>query len=66
MPRKRAGVLSLYSAGQRAFTDDHGRLVQMIAPHLSQAIARARRGKPEADIAPTAAEQAQLRLVSSR
>jgi putative nucleotidyltransferase with HDIG domain len=60
------GVLSLYSATARAFTDDHGRLVQMIAPHLSQAIARARRGKPEADEAPTLAEQAQLRLVSSR
>ena len=35
------GVLTLYAPGRQAFSEDHGRLVQMIAPHLAQAIARA-------------------------
>jgi GAF domain-containing protein len=37
------GVLTLYAPGRNAFNDDHGRLVQMIAPHVAQALARAER-----------------------
>jgi putative nucleotidyltransferase with HDIG domain len=33
-----AGVLTLYAPKRNAFTDDQGRLVQMIAPHIAQAI----------------------------
>ena len=37
------GVLSLYSAQAKAFSDDQGRLVQMIAPHVASAVSRAKR-----------------------
>src|SRR5262249_49374878 len=32
------GVLTLYDATPAAFTDDQGRLLQMVAPHIAQAI----------------------------
>jgi putative nucleotidyltransferase with HDIG domain len=35
------GVLTLYSSQAQAFDDAHGRLVQMIAPHVADAIWRA-------------------------
>ena len=62
------GVLTLYAAGRQAFTDDHGRLVQMIAPHIAEAIWRAKQHQIEAGAAspeavPTARD---LRLISSR
>ncbi len=64
------GVITLYASEPQAFSDDHGRLVQMIAPHLSQAIDRARQGHPDANVTPAAPEQAQaargLRLIASR
>ena len=56
---KLAGVLSLYAQDRDAFSEDLGRLVQMIAPHIAQAIL-ARRGH-EAEI-----ETRELKLVSSR
>jgi putative nucleotidyltransferase with HDIG domain len=37
-----AGVLTLYCPETDAFTEDHGRLIQMVAPHLAQAIQSAR------------------------
>jgi len=40
------GVLTLYAPDRKTFTDDHGRLVQMITPHVAQAIARAQRRQP--------------------
>ena len=58
-----AGVLSLYGSARDAFTDDHGRLVQMVAPHLAQAIESARSRQVEA---PTASQTRDLRLVASR
>ena len=59
-----AGVLTLYAPGRQAFTDDQGRLVQMIAPHLAQAIARAQRVASGAE-AP-AAQSSNIRLIASR
>jgi len=35
------GVLSLYATERNAFSEDQGRLVQMIAPHVAQAVAAA-------------------------
>jgi putative nucleotidyltransferase with HDIG domain len=57
------GVLSLYGGERDAFTEDHGRLVQMVAPHLAQAIESARSRQVEA---PTASQTRDLRLVASR
>jgi GAF domain-containing protein len=60
------GVLTLYAADRQAFSDDQGRLVQMIAPHLAQAIARAQQNAsaiPSADDAPSGRG---LRLIASR
>jgi putative nucleotidyltransferase with HDIG domain len=55
-----AGVLTLYSPEGSAFTDDHGRRLQMIAPHVSDAILAAA-------ASPVAAQAARdLRLVASR
>ena len=65
------GVLSLYSPEPKAFTEDHGRLAQMIAPHVAQAVSRARRNEaaaPDAH-APAAEKRAAggpLRLVANR
>jgi two-component system NarL family sensor kinase len=65
------GVLTLYSPHPRAFSDDHGRLVQMIAPHVANAISRARRHEAAAADAPAAvadkrASGGSLRLVANR
>src|SRR5438093_1222195 len=63
------GVLTLYAPGRQAFSEDHGRLVQMIAPHLAQAIARAKQhqgGDAAIDAAQAAQRARDLRLVSSR
>ena len=64
---------SLYELGQdselfkdasarKAFTEDHGRLIQMITPHAALAIARAERRQP-ADVVSI---QRDLKVVSSR
>jgi putative nucleotidyltransferase with HDIG domain len=37
------GVLTLYASTRKPFTEDQGRLVQVIAPHVADAIARAER-----------------------
>jgi putative nucleotidyltransferase with HDIG domain len=62
-----AGVLSIYSSRAKAFTDDQGRVMQMIAPHVASAVARARRREPAAETA--SAEKrpsgAPLRLVAT-
>jgi len=63
------GVLTLYAPGRQALSQDHGRLVQMIAPHLAQAIARAKQhqsGDAVIDAAQAAQRARDLRLVSSR
>ncbi len=60
---KLAGVLSLYGSARDAFTDDHGRLVQMVAPHLAQAIESAQGRQVEG---PAALQTRDLRLVASR
>jgi GAF domain-containing protein len=57
------GVLSLYGGERDAFTADHGRLVQMVAPHLAQAIESAR-GR-QVDV-PSTSQTRDLRLVASR
>jgi putative nucleotidyltransferase with HDIG domain len=62
-----AGVLTLYASARDVFTDDHGRLIQVLAPHVAQAIARARRGSADVTPAEKAVRAAaDLRLVSSR
>jgi GAF domain-containing protein len=55
------GVLTLYAARPKAFDDDRGRLIQMIAPHVAQTLARSRRQAAEATDS-----RANLRLVSTR
>ncbi len=65
------GVLTLYAADRNAFSDDQGRLVQMIVPHIAQAIWRANRNQ-RPDGAQPVAEKSQpavtrdLRLATSR
>src|SRR5262245_37598575 len=56
---KLAGVLTLYAQDREAFSEDLGRLMQIIAPHVAQAIL-ARRGED------AAIETRELKLVSSR
>jgi hypothetical protein len=56
---KLAGVLTLYARDREAFSEDLGRLMQIIAPHVAQAIL-ARRGE-DAEI-----ETRELKLVASR
>jgi putative nucleotidyltransferase with HDIG domain len=56
------GVLSLYAGGPNAFSDDHGRLVQMVAPHLAAAIHAVRQQAEPAQFQPAR----ELRLVSPR
>ncbi|MGE5246495.1 MAG: HD domain-containing phosphohydrolase [Betaproteobacteria bacterium] len=62
-----AGVLTLYSPRPDGFTSDVARLVEMIAPHVAQAVVRTRRNEP-ADTQTPAAKPAprDLRLVSTR
>jgi putative nucleotidyltransferase with HDIG domain len=57
-------VLTLYAGERDAFTDDHGRLIQMLAPHLAQAIqsARDRAAQPQ----PQFQGARDLKLVASR
>ena len=59
------GTVTLYSSQRVAFTEDHSRLVQMIAPHIAQAIRTARLAQVNAD-APGAPAYADLKLVSRR
>jgi putative nucleotidyltransferase with HDIG domain len=56
------GVLTLYSPERKAFSDGQGRLIQVITPHLADAIARAARRQP-ADVVSI---QRDLKVVSSR
>jgi GAF domain-containing protein len=55
------GVLTLYASEQAAFSEDQGRLMQMIAPQVAQAIELARRAADEPQIRTTR----DLRLVST-
>ena len=61
-------VLTLYSAAPEGFTADHGRLVQMVAPHLARAIdAAGRTQSGSRELAPGRKPTArELRLVASR
>ena len=56
-------VLSLYAPGRDAFTEDLGRLVQMVAPHIAAALhaarERTRSAQPQA-----AAPSRDLKLVA--
>ena len=60
------GVLSIYASRPHAFTEDQGRLMQMIAPHVGTAVSRARRQEQDA---PAGAEKrahgGPLRLVAT-
>jgi putative nucleotidyltransferase with HDIG domain len=63
-----AAVLTLYTAAPDGFTADHGRLVQIVAPHLAKAIDAALR-TPSAGRETVPSEPAgsrELRLVASR
>ena len=57
-----SGVLTLYSPEPNAFDEQHGRLLQMILPHVAQAIDAARAHSAPA----TAASPRDLKLVASR
>ena len=60
------GVLSLYASRPHAFSEDQGRLVQMIAPHVATAVSRARRPEQDAPPAPAAEKRGgPLRLVAA-
>jgi putative nucleotidyltransferase with HDIG domain len=61
-------VLSLYTAAPDGFTDDHGRLVQIVAPHLATAIDAALRIQSASrdTVPPEKPGPRELRLVSSR
>jgi putative nucleotidyltransferase with HDIG domain len=61
-------VLTLYTAALDGFTADHGRLVQILTPHLAKAIAAAGRTPNASHQTPSAENQAprELRLVASR
>jgi putative nucleotidyltransferase with HDIG domain len=63
-----AAVLTLYTAAPDGFTADHGRLVQIVAPHLAKAIDAALRAQSAGrETAPTEpAGSRDLRLVASR
>jgi putative nucleotidyltransferase with HDIG domain len=56
-------VLSLYAPGRDAFSEDLGRLVQMVAPHVAAALHSAREGARSAQ--PQAAPVRDLRLVGA-
>jgi GAF domain-containing protein len=62
-----AAVLSIYSPDGNALSDDLGRLLQMIAPHLASAIDSASSGAPIVDVRPPDKNAGgALRLVSTR
>jgi GAF domain-containing protein len=54
------GVLTLYAS--EAFSEDHGRLLQMVAPHIATGIDAAKRRQDQ----PQIQTSRDLRLVSSR
>jgi putative nucleotidyltransferase with HDIG domain len=58
------GVLSFYAEKREGFTADQGRLVEMIAPHIAQALQTARE-RERAEPRP-AAQARDLKLVASR
>ena len=63
------GTLTLYSPEAGAFTEEQSRVLQMIAPHIAQAIYIAQRREQNADApgtAPSRPTAADLRLVSNR
>ena len=65
------GTITLYASKSAAFTEDHARLVQIIAPHVAQAICTSRRSEssaqPKAAVSkPPAPAAPELRLVSTR
>jgi GAF domain-containing protein len=55
-----AGVLTLHADGRESFTEDQGRLLQMIAPHIARALQLA----TAAQVVPPPARD--LKLVASR
>jgi len=55
-----AGVLTLYAPNRDAFSEDQGRLIQMVAPHIALAILARRGEEPEIQ------QARELKLVSSR
>jgi putative nucleotidyltransferase with HDIG domain len=57
-----SGVLTLYADQRNAFTEDQGRLVQMVAPHIATGIEVAKR-RPEQ---PQIQASRELKLVASR
>jgi putative nucleotidyltransferase with HDIG domain len=59
------GTLTLYASERSAFSEDQSRLVQIIAPHIAQAIWTARRNHASSQPAP-AASSSDLRLVATR
>ena len=61
-------VLTLYTAAPDGFTADHGRLVQIVAPHLATAIEAAIRTESASreTISPDKPGSRELRLVASR
>ena len=61
-------VLTLYTAAPDGFTADHGRLVQIVAPHLAGAIEAAARtrGASRESVPPELPGTRDLRLVASR
>jgi GAF domain-containing protein len=64
------GTITLYGHQTATFTEDHARLVQIIAPHVAQAICTARRGdtgtQPKAVAKSQSPTPPELRLVSTR
>src|SRR5205814_58400 len=63
------GTLTLYAPERGAFTDEQSRMLQMIAPHIAQAIYIARRHEEAVDLRTTALSRpagAELRLVANR
>ncbi len=65
-----AGVVTLYAPDP--FSDDHARIMQLMAPHLADMLARALRVEEEtgetagAEIGPRAADRGSLRVVATR
>jgi len=58
------GVLSLYAPSANAFADDCGRLIQMVAPHISVAIHMASSASGDAKTSADKAGHGSLRLVA--
>jgi GAF domain-containing protein len=59
------GALTLYSSERAAFTKDHSQFLQIIAPHVAQALSSARRNDGKVQ-SPSAAAKTELRLVAAR